>query len=60
MSDKRFRIAILDDFEKLADTVSAYEKLKVAGRRDYPSGTTGFAGENRANSERHGRVAAHA
>ena len=29
MSDKRFRIAILDDFEKLADTVPAYEKLKV-------------------------------
>ena len=29
MSDKHFRIAILDDFEKLADTVSAYEKLKV-------------------------------
>ena len=29
MSDKRFRVAILDDFEKLADTVPAYEKLKV-------------------------------
>ena len=29
MSDKRFRIAILDDFEKLADTVPAYEKLKA-------------------------------
>ena len=29
MSDKRFRIAILDDFEKLADTVPAYEKLKT-------------------------------
>lgn len=28
MSDKRFRVAILDDFEKLADTVPAYEKLK--------------------------------
>ena len=29
MSDKRFRVAILDDFEKLADTVPAYEKLKT-------------------------------
>ena len=29
MSDKRFRVAILDDFEKLADTVPAYEKLKA-------------------------------
>ena len=29
MSDKRFRIAILDDFEKLADTVPAYEKLNA-------------------------------
>jgi phosphoglycerate dehydrogenase-like enzyme len=28
MSDKRFRVAILDDFEKLADTVPAFEKLK--------------------------------
>ena len=29
MTDKRFRVAILDDFEKLADTVPAYEKLKA-------------------------------
>jgi phosphoglycerate dehydrogenase-like enzyme len=29
MSDNRFRVAILDDFEKLADTVPAYEKLKT-------------------------------
>ena len=29
MSDKRFRVAILDDFEKLADTIPAYEKLKA-------------------------------
>jgi phosphoglycerate dehydrogenase-like enzyme len=29
MSEKRFRVAILDDFEKLADTVPAYEKLKA-------------------------------
>ena len=29
MSDKRFRVAILDDFEKLADTVTAYERLKA-------------------------------
>src|SRR5262245_66003643 len=29
MSDKRFRVAILDDFEKLAATVPAYEKLKA-------------------------------
>jgi len=28
MNDKLFRVAILDDFEKLADTVPAYEKLK--------------------------------
>lgn len=28
MSEKRFRVAVLDDFEKLADTVPAYEKLK--------------------------------
>jgi len=28
MTDKIFRVAILDDFEKLADTVPAYEKLK--------------------------------
>ncbi|MDH3445010.1 MAG: D-2-hydroxyacid dehydrogenase family protein [Deltaproteobacteria bacterium] len=27
MSDKRMRVAILDDFEKIADTVPAYEKL---------------------------------
>ena len=29
MSDTRFRVAILDDFEKLADTVPAFEKLKA-------------------------------
>ena len=29
MSDKLFRVAILDDFEKLADTVPAFEKLKA-------------------------------
>jgi phosphoglycerate dehydrogenase-like enzyme len=29
MSEKRFHVAILDDFEKLADTVPAYEKLKA-------------------------------
>jgi len=29
MSDQRFRVVILDDFEKLADTVPAYEKLKA-------------------------------
>jgi phosphoglycerate dehydrogenase-like enzyme len=29
LSQKRFRVAILDDFEKLADTVPAYEKLKL-------------------------------
>ncbi|HXV79850.1 MAG TPA: D-2-hydroxyacid dehydrogenase family protein [Candidatus Binatia bacterium] len=29
MSDKGFRVAILDDFEKLADTVPAFEKLKA-------------------------------
>jgi phosphoglycerate dehydrogenase-like enzyme len=29
MTDKRFRVAILDDFEKLADTVPAFEKLKA-------------------------------
>src|SRR5437870_5055423 len=28
MSEKRFRVAILDDFEKLADMVPAYEELK--------------------------------
>jgi hypothetical protein len=29
MSETRFRVAILDDFEKLADTVPAFEKLKA-------------------------------
>src|SRR4029453_664216 len=29
MNYNRFRVAILDDFEKLADTVPAYEKLKA-------------------------------
>ena len=29
MSDERFRVAILDDFEKLADTVPAFEKIKA-------------------------------
>jgi phosphoglycerate dehydrogenase-like enzyme len=29
MSDERFRVAILDDFEKLADTVPTYERLKA-------------------------------
>ncbi len=29
MSATRFRVAILDDFEKLADTVPAFEKLKA-------------------------------
>ncbi len=29
MSNTPFRVAILDDFEKLADTVPAYEKLKA-------------------------------
>jgi phosphoglycerate dehydrogenase-like enzyme len=29
MSDTRFRVAILDDFEKLVDTVPAFEKLKA-------------------------------
>jgi phosphoglycerate dehydrogenase-like enzyme len=29
MSDTRFRVAILDDFEKLADTVPAFERLKA-------------------------------
>jgi phosphoglycerate dehydrogenase-like enzyme len=29
MSDQRLRVAILDDFEKVADTVPAYEKLKA-------------------------------
>jgi phosphoglycerate dehydrogenase-like enzyme len=29
MTDKRFRVAILDDFEKLVDTVPAFEKLKA-------------------------------
>src|SRR5262245_52790567 len=28
MSNKKLRVAILDDFERLADTVPAYEKLK--------------------------------
>jgi phosphoglycerate dehydrogenase-like enzyme len=28
MSDQRLRVAILDDFEKIADTVPAYDKLK--------------------------------
>jgi phosphoglycerate dehydrogenase-like enzyme len=28
MSEQKLRVAILDDFEKLADTVPAYEKLK--------------------------------
>jgi Lactate dehydrogenase and related dehydrogenases len=32
MTDQKLRIAILDDFEKLADTVPAFEKLK--GRAD--------------------------
>jgi len=27
MSDKRFQVAVLDDFEKIADTVPAYQKL---------------------------------
>jgi phosphoglycerate dehydrogenase-like enzyme len=29
MTDTRFRVAILDDFERLADTVPAFEKLKT-------------------------------
>ena len=29
MSDQRLRVAILDDFEKIADTVPAYAKLKA-------------------------------
>ncbi len=29
MSDKTFRVAVLDDFEKIADTVPAYARLKV-------------------------------
>src|SRR5918996_534265 len=29
MSTHKFRVAVLDDFEKLADTVPAYEKLKA-------------------------------
>jgi phosphoglycerate dehydrogenase-like enzyme len=29
MAEKRFRVAILDDFEKMADTVPAYVKLKA-------------------------------
>lgn len=29
MADKKIKVAILDDFEKLADTVPAYEKLKA-------------------------------
>lgn len=29
MSDNRFRIAVLDDYEELADTVPAYEKLNT-------------------------------
>jgi len=29
MSDQRLRVAILDDFEKIADTVTAYAKLKA-------------------------------
>jgi len=29
MSDQRVRVVVLDDFEKLADTVPAYEKLKA-------------------------------
>jgi phosphoglycerate dehydrogenase-like enzyme len=29
MADDKFKVAILDDFEKLADTVPAYEKLKA-------------------------------
>jgi phosphoglycerate dehydrogenase-like enzyme len=29
MSDQRLRVAILDDFEKIADTVRAFEKLKT-------------------------------
>ena len=29
MSEKNFRVVVLDDFEKLADTVPAYEKLKA-------------------------------
>ena len=33
MSETRFRVAVLDDFEKLADTVPAYEKLKAQCRR---------------------------
>ncbi len=29
MSDKTFRVAVLDDFEKIADTVPAYDRLKA-------------------------------
>ncbi len=29
MSDRRLRVAILDDFEKIAETVPAYERLKA-------------------------------
>src|SRR5215216_6113462 len=32
MADKRMRVAVLDDFEKIAETVPAYAKLK--GRAD--------------------------
>ena len=29
MANANFKVAILDDFEKISDTVSAYEKLKA-------------------------------
>ena len=29
MSNHRLRVAVLDDFEKIADTVPAYERLKA-------------------------------
>ena len=29
MSNQRLRVAVLDDFEKISDTVPAYERLKA-------------------------------
>ena len=60
MTEKRFRVAILDDFEKLADTVPAYEKLKARAdvtilreRLDSPETID-------ARPKRNGRAASHA
>ena len=55
-----FASPYLDDFEKLADTVPAYEKLKARADVNILLRTAGFAGENRARSSKHGRAASHA